>query len=649
MNTDLMKHFLILACLNLFLNLTAQDPGDAAFEEAKMLYNAGEYGMAIVLLDSLVDAYPNYFLAYFKKSYANYNLGEYQKALYAIDKAYRVKRFDNKYFYMKAQFYDKMKKPELALYYLDLANQMEKSNPAYLNYRAILYLEEGEYSKAINDLNQILYQNPKRYKLYYPRGLAKYNIKQREEACLDWVHAMEQDENSKRMYFYRCTDLDLRGKSIKQVLPNDITPPMFSHKDELTFMEFINRHVEYSDEALYNQEEGTVLVKFTIDETGNVVSDKIVRGATPVLDSIAIAIVKSSNGHWSSAFKNGRATSYEFITPVTFQIEDGEYYRNLDLEEQLQKISSKNADSAIIVANQILKFNPFNYEVFLLKEKLMEKAGKAFSDTINWFDILRYGCDQVLFETRSENKYVKMYYDKIWQLTDKKHAFFYRICNWNFRVAKVIGNFYDFYMDGSLYAKGVYEFGYKHGRFFLYHPNGKLKTEMTYKNNMVNGRLTNYYNNGIIHHSFMAKPYSFTINEYNDSTGSSLLDFGSGDWLYEFWNYDHTVKVKLFGKLKDYKMHGEWNLYFSDNLVLREMYSNGKFLSGLYRKDNQEVAQSKTNIGTWIITPYCFGLVEKSEHSDKLPENYYFFLSNPSGYQIMHYKKDKSRMNIQIP
>ena len=60
---------------------------------------------------------------------------------------------------------------------------------------------------------------------------------------------------------------------------------------------FIAQHKKYPEEALKNKVEGTVVLKYTINNKGNVIDAKVIKSLSPECDQEAIRVVKLLKFH----------------------------------------------------------------------------------------------------------------------------------------------------------------------------------------------------------------------------------------------------------------------------------------------------------------------------------------------------------------
>jgi len=87
------------------------------------------------------------------------------------------------------------------------------------------------------------------------------------------------------------------------------------------FNDYIEKEMQYPQEALNKNIEGRVYVQFTVGKNGYVKDAKVVRGVHPALDQEALRIVYSSP-KWEPGTQKGKAVDVIFTFPIIFKIED---------------------------------------------------------------------------------------------------------------------------------------------------------------------------------------------------------------------------------------------------------------------------------------------------------------------------------------
>lgn len=85
--------------------------------------------------------------------------------------------------------------------------------------------------------------------------------------------------------------------------------------------DYISTHIQYPDEAINNEIEGTVYVLFTIDENGKVANVKTTGNAIGYgLEEEAIRVV-SSMSNWTPGTNKGKNVKAWYTLPITYKLE----------------------------------------------------------------------------------------------------------------------------------------------------------------------------------------------------------------------------------------------------------------------------------------------------------------------------------------
>ncbi|HLX93268.1 MAG TPA: TonB family protein [Puia sp.] len=86
---------------------------------------------------------------------------------------------------------------------------------------------------------------------------------------------------------------------------------------------FLYKNFKFPEEAISNDIEGTVIVKFIVDKDGNVSDVQAESGPTGGgLRDEAIRVIKKSSGMWAAAIQNGRHVKSFKRQPILFKIQD---------------------------------------------------------------------------------------------------------------------------------------------------------------------------------------------------------------------------------------------------------------------------------------------------------------------------------------
>jgi TonB family protein len=87
------------------------------------------------------------------------------------------------------------------------------------------------------------------------------------------------------------------------------------------FRQYIAKNLKYPESAAKNGVSGRVIIQFTVNETGKVVNEVVVRGVDPALDKEAIRVVNSSP-KWTPGKQEGKPVNVLFTFPFNFVLQD---------------------------------------------------------------------------------------------------------------------------------------------------------------------------------------------------------------------------------------------------------------------------------------------------------------------------------------
>lgn len=94
--------------------------------------------------------------------------------------------------------------------------------------------------------------------------------------------------------------------------------PFFPGGDD-ALLKFISETIRYPQDAVENNLEGKVVLRFVVSSDGSVKRVEIIKGIHPVLDQEAIRVV-SLLPKWRPGKQNGKAVPVWFYVPVTFRL-----------------------------------------------------------------------------------------------------------------------------------------------------------------------------------------------------------------------------------------------------------------------------------------------------------------------------------------
>jgi protein TonB len=113
--------------------------------------------------------------------------------------------------------------------------------------------------------------------------------------------------------------------NIEQVIPDEQEPvtfveemPQFPGGDQ-ALLKAIADNTRYPEEAIVNNIQGKVVIKFVVNSDGSVSRIEVLRGVDPLLDREAIRVVGTLSG-FKPGRQNGVAVPVWFSIPVCFQL-----------------------------------------------------------------------------------------------------------------------------------------------------------------------------------------------------------------------------------------------------------------------------------------------------------------------------------------
>lgn len=90
---------------------------------------------------------------------------------------------------------------------------------------------------------------------------------------------------------------------------------------QVALMRFIKENIDYPQDAVDGDIQGKVMVKFVIDEFGNVKDAEVVRSVDPLLDKEALRIVNSFP-KWNPGVNGNKQVKVSVIIPINFILLD---------------------------------------------------------------------------------------------------------------------------------------------------------------------------------------------------------------------------------------------------------------------------------------------------------------------------------------
>lgn len=109
-------------------------------------------------------------------------------------------------------------------------------------------------------------------------------------------------------------------------IETDVAPVVWTEQmpeppgGEAALKVFVAKNIEYPQLAIDNDIQGTVYVRFVVNEKGKVQHPELVKGVDPLLDDEALRVIKLLPDFKPGMDSDGRAVSVWFSMPIVFQL-----------------------------------------------------------------------------------------------------------------------------------------------------------------------------------------------------------------------------------------------------------------------------------------------------------------------------------------
>lgn len=133
--------------------------------------------------------------------------------------------------------------------------------------------------------------------------------------------------------------------------------------------------VEYPQVAIRDGIEGRVTVQFTVDENGNVVNPKVIRGIGGGCDEEALRVV--SQAKFTPGVQRGRNVAVQMSLPILFRLNDS------DFQQQKVKISSHDSQEIPPPPPPPIKIETLEAANGVFKVKLSNSAGPIIGASVS--------------------------------------------------------------------------------------------------------------------------------------------------------------------------------------------------------------------------------------------------------------------------
>ncbi len=131
------------------------------------------------------------------------------------------------------------------------------------------------------------------------------------------------DYTSKKILFdaYESTNKNVLVPGVADGVFDTLDYGAFFIGGQYLLFNFINTNINYPLVARENGIAGTVYTNFIVDETGNIMDLKILRGIGGGCNEEAFRVIQLTSGKWSPAINNGKVVQMKYTIPVKYQLE----------------------------------------------------------------------------------------------------------------------------------------------------------------------------------------------------------------------------------------------------------------------------------------------------------------------------------------
>lgn len=201
----------------------------------------------------------------------------------------------------------------------------------------------------------------------------------------------------------------------------------------------------------------------------------------------------------------------------------------------------------------------------------------------------------------TNNSLKRIYFNHLWQICPAKNACYYREGEWSEHTNFFEGNYADYYLDRTMYAKGTISAGKLSGSYTTFYEDGSTKLDALFEQGIPSGNWTYLDQNGNIDFEVQFSQNDFKLIFSDSGSGSFDTSKGTGKFeiILDEWI---TIRIILRGEYKNWKRHGTWSILKNKTVIISEIYKNDQFKTGLRMNETGQ----KSLIYNKTITPHTF-------------------------------------------
>lgn len=181
----------------------------------------------------------------------------------------------------------------------------------------------------------------------------------------------------------------------------NVMPPVFSalkhsstsknYAQSNSVGEYLNKSIQYPERAVERSEQGTVVVRFIVNTSGELTDFNVVNSISPSIDQQVIDVLKSTDGMWNPGSRNNLPVDMSQEISVIFKLHDS-YDFVLMAKKYLKKgnelLFIKNRpEKAMPYLDNAIKLLPYNETLHAIRGYCKFKLGNENDALSDWLYI----------------------------------------------------------------------------------------------------------------------------------------------------------------------------------------------------------------------------------------------------------------------
>ena len=168
----------------------------------------------------------------------------------------------------------------------------------------------------------------------------------------------------------------------------NVIPPTFKSNNHSDFTEFISKYIDYPEESAKCGKQGTVVVKFKVDESGKIRDVNAVNLVCPKLYSAVTKALEKTSGKWSPGLINGIPTIMEEEISVVFKLHPS--YDFVEMAKEYQRLGNKflfdkrNPKKALKFFDKGITLLPDQESILAMRSLCLFETGNTEDAEIDW-------------------------------------------------------------------------------------------------------------------------------------------------------------------------------------------------------------------------------------------------------------------------